>query len=185
LLCYSDSSQFFVNRAKCIDYNYCNTDYIVRYYISLKGTRRLADNFKNSIFTLNRLINREKILLGLFAEIPEQSRSRFSHTEFREILISFDSDWESFSQDKSQFSPTDIGNNGSIIAVPKPILSLSSIFGIPHFIKIDVINFLINYGDMCEDYNIKEKKRVRRCSRYYIKYITVIIRELASFLEPN
>jgi hypothetical protein len=38
---------------------------------------------------------------------------------------------------------------------------------------------------MYKDYNIKKKKRVRRYSRYYIKYIVIIIRGLASFIEPD
>jgi hypothetical protein len=38
---------------------------------------------------------------------------------------------------------------------------------------------------MYEDYNIKKKKRVRRCSRYCIKYIIIIVRGLASFIEPD
>jgi hypothetical protein len=38
---------------------------------------------------------------------------------------------------------------------------------------------------MCENYNIKKKERIRRYSRYYTKYITIIIKGLASFLEPN
>jgi hypothetical protein len=71
------------------------------------------------------------------------------------------------------------------MAVPKFILFFSSIFGISHFTETDVINFLINYGNMCEDYNIKERKRVRRYSRYYVKYITIIIKGFASFIEPD
>jgi hypothetical protein len=38
---------------------------------------------------------------------------------------------------------------------------------------------------MCEDYNIKERKRVRRYSRYYIKHIIITIKGLASFIEPD
>jgi hypothetical protein len=38
---------------------------------------------------------------------------------------------------------------------------------------------------MCEDYNIKEKERVRLYSRYYVEYIIIIVRGLVSFLEPN
>ena len=43
------------------------------------------------------------------------------------------------------------------MAVPKPILSLPGIFNTPHFIKIDITNFLTNYEDMCKNYNIKKK----------------------------
>jgi hypothetical protein len=71
------------------------------------------------------------------------------------------------------------------MAVPKSILFFSGTFNISHFIKTGVTNFLINYGNMCEDYNIKKKKRVRRCSRYCIKYIIIIVRGLASFIEPD
>jgi hypothetical protein len=179
------SSQLFINRAKYIDYDYYNTDYKVRYYMPFRSTRKLAGSFKNSISTLNRLINRENILLGLPAEIPEQFKSRFSHTESREIPISSDSDRKSFSQNRLQSSFTNTGNNGSIIAAPKFILSFSGIFSISHFIKTGVTNFFINYKNMCEDYNIKKKKRIRRCPRYCAKYIFIIIRKLASFLEPN
>jgi hypothetical protein len=38
---------------------------------------------------------------------------------------------------------------------------------------------------MCEDYNIKKRKRVRRCPRYYIEYIVITIRGLISFIEPD
>jgi hypothetical protein len=38
---------------------------------------------------------------------------------------------------------------------------------------------------MCENYNIKKKERVRRYSRYYIKYIAIIIKGLASFIESD
>jgi hypothetical protein len=71
------------------------------------------------------------------------------------------------------------------MAVPKSILSFPDILNTSHFIKTDITNFLINYGDMCKDYNIKKRKRVRRCPRYYVKYIIIIIRELASFIELN
>jgi hypothetical protein len=179
------SSQFFVNRAKYINYDCYDTDYKVRYYMSFKNTRRLAGNFKNSIFISNRLINRENILLGFPAEIPEQSKSRFLHTESREIFILFDNDRESFFQDKLQFSLINTGNNGNIMAVPKSILSFSSIFNISYFIETDITNFLINYENMCKNYNIKKKKRVRRYSRYCIKHIIITVKRLASFLEPN
>ena len=127
--------------------------------MSPKGTRRLAGDFKNSISisTSNRFINRENIPLGLPAGILDQSKSRFLNTESREILISSDSDRKSFSQDKLQFNFTDTGKNGNIIAVPKFILSFPGIFSISHFIKTDITNFLINYGDMYKNYNIKKK----------------------------
>jgi hypothetical protein len=38
---------------------------------------------------------------------------------------------------------------------------------------------------MCEDYNIKEKERIRHYSRYYAKHIAIIIKGLTSFIEPN
>jgi hypothetical protein len=69
------SSQFFINRAKCIDCNYYNINYKVRCYMLSKSIRRLADNFKNSISTPNRPINWENILLSLPAEILEQSKN--------------------------------------------------------------------------------------------------------------
>jgi hypothetical protein len=71
------------------------------------------------------------------------------------------------------------------MAVPKSILPFPGIFNTSHFIKIDITNFLINYGDMCENYNIKKKKRIRRCFRYCAKYIIIIIKGLASFIEPD
>jgi hypothetical protein len=89
-------SQFFVNRAKYIDCDYCDTDYKMRYYMPFKGTRRLAGNFKNSTYNPNRPIIRENILLGFLIKIPEKSKNRFLNTESREIFISFNSDRESF-----------------------------------------------------------------------------------------
>jgi hypothetical protein len=71
------------------------------------------------------------------------------------------------------------------MAVPKSILSFSGTLNIPHFTEISITNFLINYENMCEDYNIKKKKRIRRCSRYYVKHIIIIIRKLISFIEPD
>jgi hypothetical protein len=38
---------------------------------------------------------------------------------------------------------------------------------------------------MCKNYNIKKKERVRRYSRYYIEYIVIIVKRLASFIEPD
>jgi hypothetical protein len=176
-------SQFFINRAECINCNCSDIDYKMRYYMSFKGTRRLAGGFKNSIYNPNRFIIRENILLGLLTEILEKFRSRFLNTESRETFISFDSDREFFSQNRLQSSLIDIDKNGNIIAVPKSILFFSGIFSILYFIRTGVTNFLINYKDMCEDYNIKERKRVRRYSRYYVKYIVIIMRGLASFIE--
>jgi hypothetical protein len=43
------------------------------------------------------------------------------------------------------------------MAAPKPILLFSGILNISYFIETDVTNFLINYRDICEDYNIKKK----------------------------
>jgi hypothetical protein len=71
------------------------------------------------------------------------------------------------------------------MAVPKFILFFPGTLNTFHFTKIDITNFLINYKDMCENYNIKKKKRVRRCPRYYAKYIIIIIKKLASFIEPD
>jgi hypothetical protein len=71
------------------------------------------------------------------------------------------------------------------MAVSKPILPFLNIFNIPYFIGTGITNFLINYENMCEDYNIKKKKRVRRCSRYYAEHIIIIIKGLTSFIEPD
>jgi hypothetical protein len=71
------------------------------------------------------------------------------------------------------------------MAAPKSILPFPGILSIFHFIKTGITNFLTNYKDMYEDYNIKKRKYIRRYPRYYIKYITIIIKRLASFLEPN
>jgi hypothetical protein len=90
-------SQFFINRVKYIDYNYYDTDYKMRYYMLLKGTRRLAGGSKNSTYNLNKSITRENTLLGLLTKIPEKSKSRFLNTESREILIPFDNDRKSSS----------------------------------------------------------------------------------------
>jgi hypothetical protein len=38
---------------------------------------------------------------------------------------------------------------------------------------------------MCEDYNIKKKERVCRYFRYCIKHITIIVKGLAAFIEPD
>jgi hypothetical protein len=71
------------------------------------------------------------------------------------------------------------------MAVPKPILSFSDTFSIPHFIKIGITNFLINYGDIYKDYNIEKRERIRRYPRYYAEYIVIIVKGFISFLEPN
>jgi hypothetical protein len=151
-----------------------------------KGTRRLAGGSKNSTSTPNRLTNRENTSLNLPAETPEQSRSRSSHTEPRETPIPSDTDRESSSsQDRSQSNPTDTGNSGNIMAAPKPILPLPGTLGTPHFTGTGVTSFLTNYGDMCEDYNVEERERVRRCPRYCAEHIAVAVRGLAAFIEPN
>jgi hypothetical protein len=150
-------SQFFIYRAEYIDYDYYNTDYKMRCYIPFKGTRKLADSFKNSTYNPNKPITRENIPLSLLTETPEKSKSRFLNTESREILIPSDSDRKSFSQNRLQSSPIDTGKNGNIMAVPKFILSFPGTLNTPYFIKTGVTNFLINYKDMCENYNIKKK----------------------------
>jgi hypothetical protein len=71
------------------------------------------------------------------------------------------------------------------MAVPKSILPFPGTFNIPHFIRTDITNFLINYKNMCENYNIEKKERIRRYSRYYAEYIIIIMRGLASFIEPD
>jgi hypothetical protein len=71
------------------------------------------------------------------------------------------------------------------MAVPKLILFFRGIFSIPHFTEIDITNFLINYEDMYENYNIKKRERIRPYSRYCIEYIIIIVRELSSFFELN
>jgi hypothetical protein len=85
-------SQFFINRAECIDCDCYDINYKVRYYMPFKGTRRLAGSSKNSTYNPNRPIIRENILLGLFTEIPEKFRNRFLNIEPREILIPSDND---------------------------------------------------------------------------------------------
>jgi hypothetical protein len=150
-------SQFFINRAKCINCDYYDIDYKVRCYIPFKGTRRLVGNFKNSISISNRPTNRENIPLGLLIKIPEKSKSRFLNTESREIFIFFKNDRKSSSQNRLQFSLTDINKDGNIIIVPKSILSLSGTFSTPHFIGTNITNFLINYKNICKDYNIEKE----------------------------
>jgi hypothetical protein len=71
------------------------------------------------------------------------------------------------------------------MTVPKPILPFPDILNIPYFTETDITNFLINYKDMCEDYNIKKKKRIRRYPRYYAEYITIIVKGFISFIEPD
>jgi hypothetical protein len=178
-------SQFFVDRAECIDYDCYNTDYKMRCYMPPKDTRRLAGGSKNSTYNFNRLITRENIPLDLFIKIPEKSRNRFLNTESREIFIPFDNDREFSFQNRLQFSLTDTGKKNNIIVIPKSILLFPGILSISHFTKIDITNFLINYKNMYEDYNIKKKERIRRYFRYYIKHITIIIKRLASFIEPD
>jgi hypothetical protein len=178
-------SQFFINRAECIDCDYYNTNYKMRCYMPPKGTRRFADGSKNSTYNPNKPITKENIPLGLPIKTPEKSKSRSSNTEPREIPISSDSDQKSSSQNRLQSSPTDTGKKGSIITVPKLILSFPGIFNISHFTKTGITNFLINYRDMCEDYNIKKKKRIRRYPRYCAKHITIIIKGLTFFIEPD
>jgi hypothetical protein len=85
-------SQFFINRAKCIDCNYYNINYKVRYYMPSKNTRKLAGNFKNSTYNPNKPIIRKNIPLDLLTEIPEKSKNRFLNTKSREILIPSDND---------------------------------------------------------------------------------------------
>jgi hypothetical protein len=150
-----------------------------------KNTRRLAGGSKNSTYNFNRPITRENILLGFLTEISEKSKNRFLNTKSRETLIFSDNDRKSFSQNKLQFSPTDIGKKSNIMAVPKPILPFPNIFSTSHFTKTGITNFFINYKNICENYNIEEKERIRRYFRYYIKHITITIRELASFIEPD
>jgi hypothetical protein len=38
---------------------------------------------------------------------------------------------------------------------------------------------------MYENYNIKKKERIRRYFRYCTKHITIIIKGLVSFIEPD
>jgi hypothetical protein len=71
------------------------------------------------------------------------------------------------------------------MAVSKPILSFPNILSIPHFTETGVINFFINYRDMCKNYNIKKRERVRHYFRYYVKHIAIIVRGLAFFIEPD
>jgi hypothetical protein len=151
----------------------------------LKGTRKLANGFKNSTYNSNKPTTRKNTPLGLLTGIPEKSKNRFLNTESREIPIPSDSDRKSSSQNRLQSSPTDINKDGNIIIVPKPILLFSSTLNTFHFIKTDITNFLINYENMCEDYNIKKKERIRRYSRYCAKHIAITIKEFASFIEPD
>jgi hypothetical protein len=71
------------------------------------------------------------------------------------------------------------------MAVPKFILFFPDTLSISHFTETDIINFLINYKDMCKNYNIKKRERIRHCPRYYTKHIAIIVKRLVSFLEPN
>jgi hypothetical protein len=71
------------------------------------------------------------------------------------------------------------------MAVSKPILFFPGIFSISHFTETDITNFFINYKNMCENYNIKKKERIRRYPRYCTEHIIIIIKGLASFIEPD
>jgi len=72
----------------------------MRYYMPLKGTRKLAGNSKNSTYNPNRFITRKNILLGLLIKTLEKFKSRFLNTESRETLIFFDSNRKSFFQNR-------------------------------------------------------------------------------------
>jgi hypothetical protein len=85
-------SQFFIDRTECIDCDYYNTDYKVRYYIPLKSIRRLAGGSKNLIYNPNKPITRENTSLGLPIKISEKSKNRSLNTEPREIPISSNND---------------------------------------------------------------------------------------------
>jgi hypothetical protein len=71
------------------------------------------------------------------------------------------------------------------MAVPKPILPLPNTFNISYFIEIGVTNFLINYENMCKDYNIEKRERIRRYSRYCTKHIIITVKGLIAFIEPD
>jgi hypothetical protein len=71
------------------------------------------------------------------------------------------------------------------MAVPKSILSFPNILNTSHFTRTGITNFFINYRNMCENYNIKKKKRIRRYPRYCVKYIIITIRGLISFIESD
>jgi hypothetical protein len=71
------------------------------------------------------------------------------------------------------------------MTVLKPILPFPDTFNISYFTETGITNFLINYKNMCENYNIKKKERVRRYPRYCIKYIIIIVKRFASFIEPD
>jgi hypothetical protein len=90
-------SQFFIDRAECINYDYNDINYKMRCYISFKGTRRLAGDFKNSIYNPNKPIIRKNILLDLFIKISEKFKNRFLNIKSREIFIPSDNDRKSFS----------------------------------------------------------------------------------------
>jgi hypothetical protein len=86
------SSQFFINRAECINYDYYNIDYKMRCYMPPKGTRKLAGNSKNLTYNPNKLIIRKNISLGLLIKTLEKSKNRFLNTEPRETPILFNND---------------------------------------------------------------------------------------------
>jgi hypothetical protein len=71
------------------------------------------------------------------------------------------------------------------MAISKFILFFPGIFGISYFTETGITNFFINYKDMCENYNIEKRERIRRYFRYYAEYIIIIIRGLAFFIEPD
>jgi hypothetical protein len=65
------------------------------------------------------------------------------------------------------------------------ILLLPGIPGIPYFRGAGCTNFLIYYEDMCEDYNVTERKQVRRFFCYCAEYISISIKGLKVYEDRD
>jgi hypothetical protein len=61
------------------------------------------------------------------------------------------------------------------------ILPLPGTPGTLYFRKAGYTNFLIYYEDMCEDYNVTERKQIRRLSRYCAEHINISIKGLKAY----
>jgi hypothetical protein len=106
-------------------------------------------------------------------EISLRDKSQSSFSDFQSNTLTF--------SDTSRERSSIMSN----LTVIPHILPLPDTPGTPYFRRTGYTNFLIYYENMCEDYNITEKKQVRRLSRYCAEHINISIKGLKTYEDRN
>ena len=65
------------------------------------------------------------------------------------------------------------------------MISLPGIFGILYFEGANISEFIECFEDMCDDYQVRDKNKIKRVPRYYTQIINQFVKEIKKYQNKD